>query len=197
MKTYLNRYPWLAYVIIGTILTPLSILGIYSVWHNYYDVTYVQGRVKGFSWQMNVWEYHLTTEEKTDWADEIESGNYDVKCYDAWRPVKETLENGTVVEYEIEDSFCEYKVDTWEYADSIKNSGTDKNPHYLDYPADSAKIKYEEQPGIFTVYFTTDITGTVNFNYDRETWDSFQKDMIVRIGVSLKGTVPYRPELPR
>jgi hypothetical protein len=197
LKNFFNRNPWVIYALLAVITIPLCIWGLYSIWYNYYDVTYITGKVESFSWQMDVDEYHLITEEKGDWADEIEEGNYDVECYDAWRPVKETLENGNVVEYEIEDKYCEYKVDSWDYHDTISNTGTDKNPFYLPYPADTKKIKYEEQPGTFTVYFTSDTTGTISFNYDRATWDAFRAGMRVQIGISRQGTTPYPPKLPQ
>lgn len=197
MKNYFNRYPWAVYSIIGVIATILCARGIHWLWYNYYDVSYIPGKVESFAWQMNVYKYHLITEEKSDWADELEDGNYDVECYDAWRLVKETLDDGSVIEYEIEDTYCEYKVDTWEYVSTIPGKGTDKNPFYPPYPANTARVKYEEQPGIFTVYFTTDVTGTIDFNYDRDTWDAFREGMSVQIGVSRKGTVPNKPKLPQ
>lgn len=196
MKNFLYRYPWAVYVPVGIIIILLSIWGIYSIWYNYYDVTYIPAKVESFSWKMDVYEYHLVTEEKGDWADEIEDGNYDVECYDAWRTVKETLEDGRVIEYAVEDVYCEYKVDSWDYHKSISNTGTDKNPFYLPYPADTKKIKYKEQPGVFTVHFVSDTTGTIQFVYDRATWDAFREDMNVQIGISRQGTTPYPPELP-
>lgn len=197
MKRYFSKYPWIIYTIIGIIVTLLCARGGYLIWYNYLDVTYIPGKVKGFSWQMDVYKYRLVTEEKGDWADELESGNYDVNCHPEWRTIEEEQSDGSIKKYDVIDQYCYYKVDSWNYDSTIPNSGTDKNPFYAPYPANSTRVKYEKQPGIFTVYFTSDITGAIHFNYDRATWDAFREGMTVQIGISRKGTVPYAPKLPQ
>lgn len=185
-------------IVIITIITLAILGGIgYLIWYNYYDVRYVPGKVESFSWQMNIKEYHLTTHNKSDWADEVEFGSYNKNCHKAWRTIEETQPDGSINEYDILDDYCYYMVDTWDFYKNHPNTGIDKNPFYLSVPDNTSKIEYREQPGIFTVYFKTDITETIHFNYDRQTWESFREGMRVMVGVSRKGTTPYKPELPR
>lgn len=197
MKNYFTKYPWLAYTFIGVIVTIICILGGYWIWINYYDVTYISGKVKSFSWQMDVKKYNWESVSYSDWWDEIPDDGYDEWCFEKDRTITLKNDDGTTEKITFKDDYCNYYIDEWVYDNTIANSGTDKNPFYLPYPADTKKVKYEEQPGTFTVYFTSDTTGTIDFNYDHATWDSFREGMSVQIGVSRKGTVPYPPKLPQ
>lgn len=197
MKNYLGRYPWLIYVPVGIIAVALCIWGAYSIWYNYFDVTYVPGKVTGFSWQMYVKKYNWEPVSYSDWWDEIPDYGYDEWCYEKDRTITIEHSDGTSEEITIKDNYCNYYIDEWVYDKTIPNTGTDKNPFYLPHPADTKKVKYVKQTGVFTVYFTTDIIETVTFNYDRATWDAFREGMSVMVGISRKGTVPYPPKLPQ
>ncbi|OGD83425.1 hypothetical protein A2572_01810 [Candidatus Collierbacteria bacterium RIFOXYD1_FULL_40_9] len=197
MKNFFNRYPWAVYVPLGIITILLCIWGIYSIWYNYYDVSFVPGKVEGFSWQMDIKEYHWEAVSYSDWWDEIPYDGYGEWCYEKERTITIEHTDGTTEDVTFDDDYCNYYVDEWVYYQTISNSNTDKNPAYSPIPVDTSKVKYSQQPGVFTVHFVSDTTGTIHFSYDRATWDAFREGMSVQIGVSRKGTVPYPPELPR
>ena len=167
------------------------------IWYNYFDVSYIPGKVESFFWQMDVKKYNWEPVSYSDWWNEIPDDGYGAWCYDKDRTITVKNDDGLSEEITFTDSYCDYYIDEWVYDNTIANSGTDKNPFYLPYPADTKKVKYVEQLGTFTVYFTSDTTGTISFNYDRATWDSFREGMSVQIGISRQGTVPYPPKLPQ
>lgn len=193
MNSLFEKYPWLktvgivALIIIGAYI--IYSIGHY-IWYWNFDTTNRPGEVESLSWKMEVYEYHWESVSKNSWEEDVPYDAYFIYCEDKER----TVSGETVV-----GQYCSYYVDEWVYKQTIRNSGTDKNPAYPSHPSNTLETEYREQPGTFTVTFSSVeyVHEQFSFNYNRQTWDNFRPGMRVTVGVNKKGKVPFRPELPR
>lgn len=94
---------------------------------------------------------------------------------------------------------CTYNVDRWVFIQSFPTSGYDHSPYYFNTPVSSSNVRYDQIPGTYTVFFSSEFTdpSTFTFNYNYNTWLLFTPDKLVSIEVNRQNTVPWAPEPTR